>query len=51
MFTVAIRLMTKTDPMEMEDDFFELVIQGSDYLEVFELMCLESMEQLLVTST
>jgi hypothetical protein len=30
-FATTIRLMAKSDPMEMADDFFELAIQGSDW--------------------
>ena len=39
-FTAAIRLMVKTDPMEMSDDFFELANKGSDWFVDKEARCL-----------
>jgi hypothetical protein len=41
-FTIAIRLMVKTDPMEMSDDFFELANKGSDWFVDKEARCLEA---------
>jgi hypothetical protein len=38
----VIRLMTKADPMEMSDDFFELVNKGCDWFMVKETRCLDT---------
>ena len=47
-FAAAIRLMTKADPMEMADAFFELALEGSSVFINKECKCLGSSEVFFV---
>ncbi len=44
-FATAIRLMTKTDIMEMVNDLFELVLHGTEHFVNREARCLGSFEE------